>query len=236
MGIKEQFDIRPIDYEDCKEWFLYKHYAHRIPSVSYCFGLYRDGILEGVCSFGHPMAMPLIKGAFGGEYQDCFYELNRLCVNDGLQRNVLSHFVGTCLKMLPKPMVIVSYADSSRNHHGYIYQATNWIYTGLSSPFMDYMVRGYEDMHGASIMDMVGRSDGKNGHIDKVKALKEKFGAENVYQVERARKHRYFYLLGSKTERRRMSQRLTYRSLPYPKGENVRYDASYEVHPQGVLF
>ena len=94
-------------------------------------------------------------------------------------------------------MVIVSYADTSMNHHGYIYQSTNWIYTGLSVPFKDYMVKGMENMHGASVLDSVGRSDGKNGHLDKVKLLKEKYGEENVYMVERARKHRYFMFLGS---------------------------------------
>lgn len=132
-------------------------------------------------------------------------------------------------------MVIVSYADSSQNHHGYIYQATNWIYTGLSSPFNDYMVKGYEHMHSASIMDMVGRSD-KNGHIDKVKALKQKFGEENVYTVERPRKHRYFMLLGDKRQVKRMKSLLAYPVQPYPKGDNIRYDASYQPSYQGLLF
>ena len=229
------FQVLPIDYDDTKEWCLYKHYAHRMPPISFAFGLYREGRMEGICTFGRPVALTLVKNAFQGEYQDIFYELNRLCVNEGLPKNTLSWFVGQCLKRLPKPMVIVSYADSSQHHHGYIYQATNWLYTGLSSPFKDYMVKGMEGMHSASIMDLVGRSD-KNGHIDKVKRLKEKFGEENVYQVDRARKHRYFMLLGSKTQVRRMREKLIYPTEPYPKGDNQRYDASYQPHYQGLLF
>lgn len=138
--------------------------------------------------------------------------------------------------MLPKPMVIVSYADSGQNHHGYIYQATNWIYTGLSVPFKDYMIKGYENMHSASIMDSVGRSDGKLGHLNKVQLLKAKFGEENIYMVERSRKHRYFYLLGSKTDKKRMRSLLIYPTEPYPKGDNIRYDASYETSPNLTLF
>lgn len=133
-------------------------------------------------------------------------------------------------------MVIVSYADTSMNHHGYIYQATNWLYTGLSAPFKDYMVKGMEHLHGASVMDTVGRSDGKNGHIDKVKLLKKKYGEENVYMVERPRKHRYFYFIGSKTQVRNMRKQLTYPIAPYPKGDNVRYDASYTPCAQLLLF
>mgnify|MGYP006969545401 FL=1 len=32
--------------------------------------------------------------------------------------------------MIQAPCCVVSYADDSRGHNGYIYQATNWIYTG----------------------------------------------------------------------------------------------------------
>ena len=214
---------------------LNKHYAKIIPSISYAFGLYKENILEGVCTFGKPIAHPLIKSAFNGKYQNIFYELNRLCVNDNLQKNTLSYFLSCTLKMLPCPLVIVSYADLSQNHNGYIYQATNWTYTGLSAKFKDYMVRGYEHLHGASIIDMVGRSD-KNGHLNKVELLKNKFGKDNVYMVDRARKHRYFYFIGNKTQKKNMLKNLKYEIKPYPKGENKRYDASYEPTIQGKLF
>ena len=208
-----------------------------MPPISYSFGLFdKNNVLIGICTYGRPMAHPLIKNAFGGLFQDCFYKLNRLCVNDGLPKNTLSYFVSQTLKMLPKPMVIVSYADTSWNHHGYIYQATNWLYTGLSVPFKDYMVKGYEHMHGGSIMDMVGRSDGKEGHLDKVKLLKEKFGEENVYMIDRPQKHRYFMLLGDKRQKKQMLKALAYPIQQYPKGDNKRYDSSYEPTIQLRLF
>ena len=237
-SIKQNYYVDSIAFDSCKEWLLYKHYAHRIPSISYAFGLfYKDKTLVGICTYGRPIAHTLVKNAFKGLYQDNFLELNRLCVNDGLPKNTLSYFVATTLKMLPKPKVIVSYADTSQNHHGYIYQATNWIYTGLSVKFKDYMVRGYEHLHSGSIMDMVGRSDGENGHIDKVALLKSKFGEDNVYMIDRPQKHRYFYLLGKdKKEIKKMRESLSYEQLPYPKGDNIRYDSSYTPTIQLRLF
>lgn len=77
----------------------------------------------------------------GGRYSDRVFELNRLCVSEGLPKNALSWFVGQTFKMLPSPLALVSFADSGQNHHGYIYQATNWIYTGLSTRFTDVMVK-----------------------------------------------------------------------------------------------
>ena len=237
QNIPNTYNVQSIEHSECKEWCLNKHYAKRMPPISYSFGLFDEtNTLIGICTYGRPMAHPLIKNAFGGHFQDCFYELNRLCVNDGLPRNTLSYFVSQTLKMLPKPMVIVSYADTSWNHHGYIYQATNWVYTGLSVPFKDYMVKGYEHMHGGSIMDMVGRSDGKEGHLDKVKLLKEKFGEENVYMIDRPQKHRYFMFLGDKREKKKMRNALAYPIQSYPKGQNERYDSSYEPTIQLRLF
>ena len=38
--------------------------------------------------------------------------------------------------MLP-PLIIVSYADKGQNHNGYIYQATNFLYTGATKERTD---------------------------------------------------------------------------------------------------
>ena len=54
MGIKAKYSVRPIESYECKQWLLYKHYAKRIPSIEYSFGLYNDSILVGVCTFGCP--------------------------------------------------------------------------------------------------------------------------------------------------------------------------------------
>ena len=236
MCIKNKYKVLSVKSETVKEWFLKKHYAKRIPSISYCFQLLDEkNMTVGVCSFGRPIAHSLVKNAFKGDYQDNFLELNRLITNDDLHKNSCSFFISQCIKQLPKPKVIVSYADSSQNHNGYVYQATNWIYTGLSAEFMDYMVKGYEHLHSASVMDMVGRSD-TNGHLNKVQLLKEKFGEENVYKVERPRKHRYFYFLGNKNDVKNMTNKLKYEVKSYPKGKNINYDASYKPVIQTTIF
>ena len=109
--------VIPIKKDEGTEWFLHKHYAKRIPPIFQVFGLYIDNELSGVCSFGKPMSHTLIKGALNGMYEDCFLELNRLVVNDGLPPNTLSFFVSQCLKKLSSPCVVVSYADTSQHHH-----------------------------------------------------------------------------------------------------------------------
>ena len=191
-------------------------------------------MLQGVCSFGKPISYTLVQGAINGLYQNNFLELNRLVINEGLEKNILSFFVSSSLKKLPKPSVVVSYADTSQGHHGFIYQATNWIYTGLSAEWKDYAVKGLEHMHHLAIEDSVGRYD-QHKNINKHELLKEKYG-DRLYMKERPRKHRYFYFLGNKKEKALMNENLQYKVEPYPKGNNKRYDASYVPSVQGVLF
>ena len=50
--------------------------------------------------------------------------------------------VGRSLRLLPKPSVVVSYADTAQGHVGYVYQAANFIYTGLSAKRTDWKKTG----------------------------------------------------------------------------------------------
>jgi hypothetical protein len=227
MSIKEKYTIKSIDSSVCKEWCLKKHYAKRIPPIEYSFGLFNsENILQGVVTFGTPVSSPL-RNLWNNEYK--LMELNRLIINEGLEKNILSFFVSNSLKFMPQPLVIVSYADTSHNHHGYIYQATNFIYTGLSAKFNDYYIKGKEHLHNGTIMDM------SRGQENRVQWLRDKFG-DDLITIERPRKHRYFMFLGNKKDRAKMLQMLPYKIEAYPKGDNIRYDASYNPTIQTTLF
>ena len=223
MSIKNQYSVRSIQSAQAYEWFLNKHYLKRLPPMSYCFGLYdKDLFLVGVASYGRPAAHGVVKGAFGGKFMENFLELNRLIINDNLPKNILSFFLSNTLNLLPKPQAIVSYADTSQGHHGYIYQATNWIYTGLSDKRTEWRMKG-NNKHSKTICEQYT--------LEERQKDKDKF-----YITERPRKHRYFYLLGNKKEKKEMKKNLQYKIEFYPKGENKRYDASYSPIVQGILF
>lgn len=225
MKVPEKYKVNSIDAFECKQWLLYKHYAKRIPPIEYSFGLYYNSILVGVITFATPVSSNL-RGIFKS-YK--LMELNRLCVNDGLDKNALSFFVSQSLKKMPTPLAIVSYADTSQNHNGYIYQATNFIYTGLSAKRTDWKIKGMENLHGATISDI------SRGKQNRAQYMRDRFG-DNFYLEDRPRKHRYFYFLGNKSDVKKMKKELVYPIQPYPKGDNKRYDSSYKVTIQSKLF
>ena len=157
----------------------------------------------------------------GKDYESIVYELNRLCIDEDAIKNAASYFIGQCFKQLPKPLIIVSYADKSMGHHGYIYQATNFLFLGQSHTQMDWKVKGLEHLHSRTLMDQFAF---KSNRIDK---LKEKYG-DRMYQVMREAKNKYVFFLGSKTQTKQMKAQLIKKPLPYPKGDNQNYDATYK--------
>jgi len=211
VSIKEKYKVKSIAKHLCKEWLLHKHYAKRIPSISYSFGLfYKD--LIGILTIGKPASNSLCIGVCGIVNSKYVYELNRLCVNDNLEKNVLSFFVSQSLKKLHN-LILVSYADTQHNHNGYIYQATNWIYTGKTKERTDI---GSED-------NSHSRHYSKNLDYSKIRKF-------------RSSKHRYIYFIGNKKKVKEWKKELNYDIQSYPKGQNKRYDSSYKPTIQKELF
>ena len=191
-----EISVKKINSKETYDFILNKHYAQRIPSISFAFGLFIKDKLEGILTIGKPASNSLCEGLLGVEYKNMVYELNRLCVNEGLVKNTLSKFVSTVLKMLKNEnIVLVSYADNGANHKGYIYQTTNWIYTGSTKERTDkYTPNGKHSRH----------------YTDEYNHLR-KF---------RSSKHRYVYFLG---KAQKLKDKLKYNIEPYPKGDNVNY-------------
>jgi len=214
------FSVSGIPPQETYEWLLYKHYARRIPSISYSFGLYNEMSLVGVCTFGSPASPSLCIGVLGEENKDRVIELNRLCV-DSEQKNITSWFVSRCLKMLPRPLCVVSYADTEQGHIGKIYQACNFIYTGLSDKRSEWRMFG-SNLHSKTVSEKY--------------TLVERQNSKDFYTTERPRKHRYIYFIGSKKEVKEMMKALKYPICHYPVGDTKRYDASFKPITQGVLF
>ena len=200
--------VREIDAKLTHEWILTRHYAKRLCPITYSFGAFRGQWLVGVVTYSTPSTHPIKSGICGPEFKDYVLELNRLvCENT---KNVASTLIGRSLKMLPKPRIVVSFADTSQGHVGYVYQATNFIYTGLSAKRTDMRIKGAEHLHGATI------SDQSRGKANRAEWVRNKYG-DAVYMQDRPRKHRYITFLGDRQFKNAAALALRYKVEPYPK-------------------
>lgn len=232
MGIKEKYQVKSVDSYKTKEWILKKHYAGRMPSISYSFGLYDEtNILNGVITFGMPQSPDLRVNVCGEKYYNNVYELNRLCVNDGLEKNVLSFFVSQSLKMLPDMTIVVSYADANYNHHGYIYQATNFYYTGNGGDSREFLLWG-KQWSTRSLKERLKNNKQWDYNLTYSENV-EKLGGKIIKLKP---KYRYVFFCGNKKQKKELLNNLKWDILEYPKGQNERYDSSYNPTIQTELF
>ncbi len=223
----KDYSVSTISYDQAREWILHKHYAKRMPSVSYAFGLFKNQKLIGICSFG----MPPISAEFFRKFDTL--ELNRVVLNDNHLKNITSYFISQCFKLLPKPLLLLSYADPNQGHIGYIYQATNWFYTGLGGIDKEYQLKNktYTIRH-------IKKSFFESNNLlwNDNKTISQNWINNGGKIINKKLKRRYVYFLGSKKTKKQMQKMLPYPILPYPKGESKRYDTSKPLIKKGLLY
>lgn len=185
----------------CTHW----HYSKSVPVPPLVkVGAWEDGKFIGVVVFSRG-ATPSLLSPFGlSQTEGC--ELTRIALTK--HSNAVSRIVKLAIMFLrkhnPGLRLIVSFADPSEGHHGGIYQAGNWIYSGKSASSTEY----------------VG-PDGKRWHARMVKSkgwtvvhgIKRKtLTPEQCTKVEKPGKHRYLMPLDAE-----MKSKILPLSKPYPR-------------------
>jgi hypothetical protein len=172
------------------------HYSHSLPSSKILkIGCWENDVFIGAVIFGIGATKDLVKPYGLTPNEGC--ELCRVALKK--HSTPVSRIVSIAMKMLRKQSpglrLIVSYADTERDHHGGIYQAMNWLYCGLSNSADEYLVHG-KRMHGRSMRSTYGTHLGK----------------DFIIKIEGSRKHRYLYPLDDT-----MRKQIAPLSKPYPK-------------------
>lgn len=204
------YEVRQVSSQEAMRMVVENHYLHRRASAMYCYGLFDGEEMIGCVVYGKPASNALCKGVCGPEEAEKVIELTRLWIQDGTPKNTESYLIGRSLRLLPKDRdIIVSYAEIQAGHVGTVYQATNWIYTGMSDRHVEWRLDGQNGNHSRHLFDQHG---GVNG-------AKEYYGAR-LQRHERPRKHRYiFFNTSSKKRRKELANKLRYEVQPYPKME-----------------
>lgn len=161
------------------------HYSGCLPTGKLVkVGVWEDGEFVGVVIFSRG-ASPWLGQAYDLDATEVC-ELTRVALRTHV--TPVSQIVARSIRLLrdtsPGLRLIVSFADPAEGHHGGVYQAGNWIYTGQSSPVLEHFIRG--------------RWRHVRGSYHEMKAR----GAENVATRERPGKHRYLMPLDRAMRRR----------------------------------
>lgn len=149
--------------------------------------------LGAMAAFACPISERVRCSVFGEEMKNSVIELHRLAAIDEwrAQGFKLSMFISKALKKLwalGRYNAVISFADSTENHSGGIYRASNFIYCGSV------------ERHNVFFRDKTGRirhsrQNGKN--ITKEEALAQGWKVED----KRGTLHRYIYIRNEKLKK-----------------------------------
>ena len=188
------------------------HYSRCIPKSKLAkFGVWEDGKYIGAVIYGVGATADLVKRYGLEPIQGC--ELVRVALTS--HKTEVSRIVAITLKLLKAKFsglrLVVSFADPAQGHHGGVYQAGGWLFTGGSAISDEYIYLGKQ---------WQGR------------AFRHKFkGMENhpsVQKVKGTSKHRYLMPLDSA-----MREQIAPLAKPYPKRTTRTKEQDAE-HPSAL--
>lgn len=208
--------VRQVDCKFARPYIATFHYSKTMPdSTKFVYAGYLNGKLCGIVCYGMGCGKnqytALIPDIQNGQY--C--ELTRLWCPDNMPRNTESKLISTSLKMLPSDIkLVVSFADSSKQHSGIIYQATNWYYLGSNKGGKLLVTEDGIEKHtrllGIYKMRHPELKDKSNEYIMDLYGFR---------YSESGEKYRYVYIRGTKKEKKEMYNQIKGMILPYPKQE-----------------
>ena len=224
MGGAKDLIVKVIPSKVAVPFVKTHHYSGKVVNNSNLhFGVFYEGRLHGVMSFGPSLDKSKIQGLVEGTGWNEFIELNRMAFDDVLPRNSESRAIAIAMKLIRKnaPQIkwVISFADGCQCGDGTIYRASGFILTGYSSGSMwqlpDYLVKinGGAVAHRMKVQDkcsalsryILQETHGKNLTMEK---YVEKFGGK----ILEGKMFRYIYFIDS-TYR----ERLTVPIIPFSK-------------------
>lgn len=148
--LKERYFIERISRIAAKKLLDQYHYLHEEGNYrsGFNYGLFNKDsrLLIGVCVFHTASVKEIVKGCFGIEsnHMEGLFELGRLCINPHYhEKNITSFFLSRSISLFRKQIkvdALLTYADDGF-HVGYIYQACNFKYYGLTEAKCDFFIK-----------------------------------------------------------------------------------------------
>ena len=196
----------------CQNW----HYSKCIPKSKLVkIGVWENGTFIGVTIYSYGATPDLVKPYGLSMQEGC--ELTRIALTT--HKTPVSKIIAFSLKMLKKSnpglKIVVSFADTNQNHHGGIYQATNWIYSGQSKGCFFYIDKKWKLWHPRNVSENLSLSG---------KCIKP----SDCKKIWKNGKHRYLMPLDPK-----IRERISSLAKPYPKRVSSADSGTLGFQPRG---
>lgn len=226
MGRAKEIAVKVIPSSIANAFMKKHHYSKKVVNNSKLhFGVFFEGELHGVMSYGSSLDKSKIIGLVEGTKWNEFLELNRMAFDDVLPRNSESRAISMSMKLIkrnaPHVKWIISFADGCQCGDGTIYRASNFVLTGMKKNESLYRLKTGEVIHKITLQsspmqprpELGGRTlYDVSGGTYSVKEWERITGAKPIEGFQL----RYIYFIDKKYR-----ERLTVPEIPFSKIDEV---------------
>ena len=176
-----------------------------MPKINKTFvGFYLDKKLVGLVTLGWgTRPKHTIQKLFPNLDTNDYYEIGRMCMVDAMPRNSESQMISQLVKWMKKNCsnikILFTWADGMLGKVGYVYQASNFTYTGYSGGEM-YLKDGVK-IHVRQMKGLLLKDGEKDSRIT-IRPTVEQMVELNIDHYK-GKQYRYIKFLCNKTEKKK---------------------------------
>lgn len=212
--------LRVIDETLARTFISKYHYSKTCSRIVVAIGEFVEDNMVNCIVFNYCSGREMAQQVMAGGCNDNTLELARMVSIEPKPKNLESYCIAKAFKWLkanmPNIKIIISYADNTVGHHGYCYQASGFTYYGQSRPVKEHYIDGKR------VHERVLNSRYGSGSVEHCQKL---LGERYVCKINKETKSRYYIILAqNKKELKEIRKNILVESLPFPKGDNKRYD------------
>jgi hypothetical protein len=209
----DELEVRRVPVKEIRRAIVTGHYSGVMPDATQdAFAAYWNEVVVAAVAYGPGGNSKTFGAVILGFDSSNARELIRLWVHPDAPKNTASFTVARSLKMLPDEVgLVVSFADSGQGHAGYVYQALNFYYLGMSSEGVRYVdASGVEVTARLANIYRMRNPDKFEGMS--LGQIRDELGWS---PVKSHAKHRY--CIGAGPQKRKVNRLLSEKAQPFPK-------------------
>jgi len=230
--------IEEISFDQAKNIIEKYEWLGTMGTTEISYGLICGGAIVGVACFGRTAGTNASSSVFGQDRDVGVMTLCRgACVHFAHEHSASHLISAACQNIADKGIAkaLLAYSDPEAGEIGTVYQACNWIYTGMTSPTEKFRTPA-GDVKDARLVSAYTRD--RRGGVMKYKRSRAE---QKIIMINSGHtffkghsKHRYIGVYGgTPSEKRGLLKKVKYGSHPYPKRIRVQEGTSGD-QPEGL--
>jgi hypothetical protein len=215
--------INPVSYETAQSLIREYEWLGNMGTTEFAYGLYWEGNLGGAVCFGRTAGTGVYASVAGADYASRAITLCRGACAHWAHPHAASYLINRACRLMYAAhgyQIFLAYSDPSAGEIGTVYQASGWMYCGMTSPTEKFKTPDGKVRDGRLVSAYTRDRRGGVLRYKRTRAeQKQIMQSCGIEFFQGNSKHRYALVVGSRKEKKALLGKWLWPNLEYPKRE-----------------